>query len=142
MFDLEDDLRDKLRLSVDADTDSRERKEDVAEEKVLVLELFPKIELLFICSVYARIRSGEGGPSMAGSSDAVESTSSSGWDWGVSRLGFFLTDAWLYIVGYAALPTEYPNILIAGARLVRREKGDVRKVVYLYSSYAAHRVGP
>ena len=132
MIDLEDDLRDKLRLSVDADTDSRERKEEVAEEKVLAREIFPKIELLFICSVYARIRSGEGGPSMAGSSDAVESTSSSGWDWGVSRLGFFLTDVWLYIAEYAALPPEYPNIVTARARLVRREKGDVQKVVYLY----------
>jgi len=117
-------LRDKLRLSVDADTDSRERKEDVAEENVLVLELFPKIELLFMRSVYARIRSGEGGPSMAGSSDTVESTSSSGWGWGVSRLGLFLTDVWLYIAGP---PTEYPNILIAEARLVRRENGDVAK---------------
>jgi hypothetical protein len=44
-------LRDKLRLSDEAGTDSRERKEDVAEENVFVLELLPKIELLFICSV-------------------------------------------------------------------------------------------
>jgi hypothetical protein len=50
-LDLPDDLRDKLKLTVEAVTDSRERKEDVADESVLVLELLPKIELLFICSV-------------------------------------------------------------------------------------------
>lgn len=60
-FDLFEDLRDKLIVS-----ESRERKDEVAEESVLVLELFPNIELLFICSVYARIRSGDGGPSIAG----------------------------------------------------------------------------
>jgi hypothetical protein len=49
-LDRPEDLRDKLRLS-EAGTDSRERKEDVAEENVFVLELLPKIELLFICSV-------------------------------------------------------------------------------------------
>jgi hypothetical protein len=70
-FDLLEDLRDKLRVS-----ESRERKDEAAEESVLVLELFPNIELLFICSVYARIRSGDGGPSIAGcreSGSGVES---------------------------------------------------------------------
>jgi hypothetical protein len=51
VFDRFEDLRDKLRLSVEGTVDSREREEEVADEKVLVLELFPKIELLFICSV-------------------------------------------------------------------------------------------
>lgn len=60
-IDLLEDLRDKLTVS-----ESRERKDEVTEESVFVLELFPNIELLFICSVYARIRSGEGGPSIAG----------------------------------------------------------------------------
>lgn len=50
-FDLPDDFRDKVRLSVDTVVDSRERKDDVAEENVLDLELLPNIELLFICSV-------------------------------------------------------------------------------------------
>jgi hypothetical protein len=51
VFDRFEDLRDKLRLSVEGAVDSREREEEVADEKVLVLELLPKIELLFICSV-------------------------------------------------------------------------------------------
>jgi hypothetical protein len=51
VFDRFEDLRDKLRLSVEGTVDSREREEEVADEKVLVLELFLKIELLFICSV-------------------------------------------------------------------------------------------
>lgn len=52
VYDLPEDLRDKLRLSdEDAETDSCERKDELAEERVLVLELFPKIELLFIRSV-------------------------------------------------------------------------------------------
>lgn len=47
-----EDLRDKLlTLSVEAKIDSRERSEEAPDESVLVLELFPKIELLFICSV-------------------------------------------------------------------------------------------
>lgn len=50
-FERPEDLRDKLTLSVEPEVDSRERKEDVAEESVLVLELFPNNELLFICSV-------------------------------------------------------------------------------------------
>ena len=60
-FDLLDDLRDRLAVS-----ESREREDEVWDDRVFDLELFPKIELLFICSVYARIRSGDGGPSMAG----------------------------------------------------------------------------
>lgn len=64
-FDLLEDLRDKLPVS-----ESRERKDEVAEDSVFVLELFPNIELLFICSVYARIRSGDGGPSIAGSKES------------------------------------------------------------------------
>jgi hypothetical protein len=50
-FERFEDLRDRLRLSVEVAFDAREREEDVADENVLVLELFPKIELLFICSV-------------------------------------------------------------------------------------------
>jgi hypothetical protein len=50
-LDRPDDLRDRLKLSAEAEVESRERKEEAAEEKVFVLELFPKIELLFICSV-------------------------------------------------------------------------------------------
>jgi hypothetical protein len=89
-FDLADDLRDKLGPSVVPETESRERKEGVAEEKVFDLELFPNKELLFICSVYARIRSGEGGPSIAGSREAVDAASFFCFDLGVSFLGAFL----------------------------------------------------
>jgi hypothetical protein len=46
-----EDFRDRLTLSVEAGVDSRERNDEDADEKVLVLELFPKMELLFICSV-------------------------------------------------------------------------------------------
>jgi len=51
VFERFEDFRDRLRLSVEGAVDSRERDEEVADEKVLVLELLPKIELLFICSV-------------------------------------------------------------------------------------------
>jgi hypothetical protein len=51
VFERFEDLRDKLRLSAEGTVDSREREEEDADEKVLVLELLPKIELLFICSV-------------------------------------------------------------------------------------------
>lgn len=44
--------------------------ENVPEELVSLLDRFANIELLFICSVYARMLSGEGGPSIAGSSDS------------------------------------------------------------------------
>ena len=50
-FDRLDDFRERLILSVEAEVESRERKEEEADERVLVLELLPKIELLFICSV-------------------------------------------------------------------------------------------
>jgi hypothetical protein len=50
-FDRLDDFRERLRLSVEAEVESRERKEEEADDSVLVLELLPKIELLFICSV-------------------------------------------------------------------------------------------
>lgn len=48
--DLEEDLRDKP-PSAPTDTESRERKEGVEEEKVFDLEPFPNNEVLFICSV-------------------------------------------------------------------------------------------
>lgn len=69
-----DDFRDSPKASVEKYNESRDRKEEEAddEESVLDLELFPNIELLFICSVYARIRSGEGGPSMAGSRESSD----------------------------------------------------------------------
>lgn len=46
MFDRLDDLRDKLVI-----LESRECREEVVEEKVLLPELFIPIEPLFICSV-------------------------------------------------------------------------------------------
>jgi hypothetical protein len=85
-FDLFEFLRDKLKVS-----ESRERKEDVAEERVLVLELFPKIELLFICSVYALIRSGDGGPSIEGCRESGAGEVSLGGGEEVSFFGDFLT---------------------------------------------------
>lgn len=89
-----DDFRDRLILSVETYVESRDRKDEEAEEveMVLVLELLPKIELLFICSVYARIRSGEGGPSMAGSRESDdEHCSMLGAARGMSFLEDFLT---------------------------------------------------
>ena len=85
-FDLFEDLRDRL-----AESESRERKDEVAEESVLVLELFPNIELLFICSVYARIRSGDGGPSIAGCRESGGGELSSDTGEEVSFFGDFLT---------------------------------------------------
>ena len=70
--DLCEDFRDRLAPSVDGELESRDRKEGVVDDSVLLLELLPKIELLFIASVYARILSGEGGPSMAGCRDSAE----------------------------------------------------------------------
>ena len=63
-LDLTDDWRDRLGRSMEALIDPWEREDDVKEEMVVVLEL------LFICSVLARIRSGEGGPSMAASRES------------------------------------------------------------------------
>jgi GTPase SAR1 family protein len=51
VFDRLDDFRERLRLSVEAEVESRERKEEEADDSVLDLELLPKIELLFICAV-------------------------------------------------------------------------------------------
>lgn len=67
-FDLIEDFLESTR-SPDALFASPGRKETVADDVVSLLDLFPKTEDLFICSIYARIRSGEGGPSIAGSSD-------------------------------------------------------------------------
>jgi hypothetical protein len=64
--DRPEDFRDKLNASVEEYVEERTEEDGEDEESVLDLELFPKIELLFICSVYARIRSGDGGPSIAG----------------------------------------------------------------------------
>ena len=50
-LDPTDDWRDRFGRSMEALVDPREREDDVEEEMVLVLELLPKIELLFICSV-------------------------------------------------------------------------------------------
>jgi hypothetical protein len=47
-FDRWEDFRDRLALS---ELEFCDRKEGVDDEKVLVLELLPNIELLFICSV-------------------------------------------------------------------------------------------
>lgn len=84
-----DDLRDR-EDSVPGAIDSFDRKEGVVEEKVFVLVLFPNIELRFICSVYARMRSGEGGPSMAGRREIAEFPSFFFPNWGASLLGFLL----------------------------------------------------
>ena len=50
-LDPTDDWRDRSGRSKEALVDPREREDDVEEERVLVLELLPKMELLFICSV-------------------------------------------------------------------------------------------
>lgn len=60
-----DDVRDRLLLSVRANNESLERKDDVAEEIVLLLDRAANIVLRLMCSVYARIFSGDGGPSIA-----------------------------------------------------------------------------
>lgn len=46
-----EDWRERFGCSIEVLVDPRERDDDVEEERVLVLELLPKIELLFICSV-------------------------------------------------------------------------------------------
>lgn len=53
MLDLDptDDWRERFGGSMEALVEPRERDDDVEDERVLVLELLPKIELLFICSV-------------------------------------------------------------------------------------------
>jgi hypothetical protein len=53
MLDLDptDDWRERFGGSIEAFVEPRERDDDVEDERVLVLELLPKIELLFICSV-------------------------------------------------------------------------------------------
>ena len=115
--DLPEDLRDKARFSVDANTDSRERKEDAPDDNVVLEELLPNIELLFICSVYARMRSGEGGPSIAGSKESAEDAFSlKEWDFSSCslRCGFFIDDDFEYIGGYALLPAPSPNIVVIG----------------------------
>jgi hypothetical protein len=89
-FDLFEDLRDKLTVS-----ESRERKDEVADDTVFDLELFPNIELLFICSVYARIRSGDGGPSIAGCRESGGGVVSVGRSEVVSFFGDFLTSTTL-----------------------------------------------
>ena len=50
-LDPTDDWRERLGCSMEALVDPREREDDVEEESVFVLELLPKMELLFICSV-------------------------------------------------------------------------------------------
>jgi hypothetical protein len=46
-----EDCLDRLGLSIDPVVDPRDREDDVDEDSVLDRELFPKMELLFICSV-------------------------------------------------------------------------------------------
>lgn len=143
-----DDFRDRwLTLSVEAYVELRERKDEEAEEEemVLDLELFPKIELLFICSVYARMRSGEGGPSMAGSRDSDdEHCSILGAARGMSFLEDFFVELTVYTEGYAAFPVLLKlNIVLE--RLLQASLLDARVTAtgwwwgYILSLYAARR---
>jgi hypothetical protein len=70
LVDLLEDFRDSV--SFPAEPDSRDRNEGVVEVNVLDLEPPPRTDPLRIDSVYARILSGEGGPSIAGPSELVE----------------------------------------------------------------------